>query len=286
MNSGLQSPSLALDLIATHTEQSSNYIDHLIAPPRRLGIIVPYRDRAEHLFQIIPHLATYFTRDKLDSDLSVNIIVVEQPAGAPFNRGLMCNIGYKLLCDSIDYVCFHDVDYLPIWADYRCPDRPTMIIWHGFESRPLDPAQPQVRLLNKIERCFSAVVLIRKEEFEQVNGYPVQYWGWGPEDGELKLRFEHAGYGVEHRKGTFMALDHVNAGYDIQGRPTPAHRANQARLDARWQDGKPKYDWRVDGLSSTQFGIIGRWPLGLPPDTRANIRAERVLVTIPHHSPM
>ena len=255
------------------------------ALPRRLGIVIPYRDRVEHLFQTVPHLATYFTRDKLDVDLSVRIIVVEQPVGGPFNRGLMCNIGYKLVRDAIDYVCFHDVDYLPIWADYRCPDLPTMIIWHGFESRPLDPAQPQARLLNKVERCFSAVVLIRKEQFEHVNGYPVQYWGWGPEDGELRLRLELTGYGVRHRKGTFMALDHINAGYDVQGRPTPAHCANQALFNSRWEGGQPKYDWRADGLNSTRFEIVGRWPLGLPPETRNDIRAERVLVTLLHNSP-
>ena len=40
-----------------------------IADPRyskRLAIIVPYRDRADHLARFVPHLVAYFERDKLD----------------------------------------------------------------------------------------------------------------------------------------------------------------------------------------------------------------------------
>jgi hypothetical protein len=57
----------------------------------------------------------------------------------------MKNVGFMLLRERIDYVCFHDVDYLPIWADYSLVDTPTMIVWYGFESRPLDPQQPEKR---------------------------------------------------------------------------------------------------------------------------------------------
>lgn len=31
----------------------------------RLAIVVPYRDRAEHLARLVPHLATFFERDRL-----------------------------------------------------------------------------------------------------------------------------------------------------------------------------------------------------------------------------
>src|SRR5262249_11991833 len=112
----------------------------------RLGVVVPYRDRAEHLTQLLPHMAAYFTRDKIDKDIPVTLAIVEQPFGLPFNRGLIKNIGFKLLRDSIDYVCFHDVDFLPIWADFRWPDLPTMLIWYGYESQLIDPSQPSKRI--------------------------------------------------------------------------------------------------------------------------------------------
>ena len=31
----------------------------------RVAIVVPYRDRAEHLARLVPHLVTYFERDSL-----------------------------------------------------------------------------------------------------------------------------------------------------------------------------------------------------------------------------
>ena len=81
---------------------------------RRLAIVVPYRDRAEHLSQLLPHFQTYFQRDKLDSFLKVSFHVVEQAGTGPFNLGKVRNCGYMLSRDDSDYTCFHDVDYLPI----------------------------------------------------------------------------------------------------------------------------------------------------------------------------
>jgi len=85
---------------------------------KRLAIIVPYRNRAEHLRQFVPHVATYFQRDKLDRNIPISIHVVEQSGNAAFNRGRILNCGYVLARESADYVCFHDVDYLPVWTDY------------------------------------------------------------------------------------------------------------------------------------------------------------------------
>ena len=68
----------------------------------RLGIVIPYRNRSDHLFQIVPHLARYFSRHQIDSEIPVQIAVIEQPTGLPSNRGLLCNIGFKVLCDAVD----------------------------------------------------------------------------------------------------------------------------------------------------------------------------------------
>jgi hypothetical protein len=77
----------------------------------------PYRDRAQHLAQFIPHVVTYFERDKLDRQIAVTINIVEQAGNAPFSRGRLANCGFLLTRDTSDYVCIHDVDYLPMWAD-------------------------------------------------------------------------------------------------------------------------------------------------------------------------
>ena len=127
---------------------------------RRLAIVVPYRDRAEHLSQLLPHFQTYFQRDKLDSFLKVSFHVVEQAGTGPFNLGKVRNCGYMLSRDDSDYTCFHDVDYLPIWADYSWTPTAARLIWHGLRL-PEDP-----------EYFFGAANLFDNSVFEKLNGFP------------------------------------------------------------------------------------------------------------------
>ena len=247
---------------------------------KRLGIIVLYRDRKEHLAQLVPHLAAYFTRDKVDSAVPVKLVIVEQAPGLPFNRGLINNIGYALLRGEVDYVCFHDVDFLPIWADYSYPELPTMIIWFGMESRPFDPARPDKRIWYRLERCLAAVVLIRNEQFEQANGFSNRYWGWGPEDTDLQRRLEQVGFNTAHRKGTFMPLDHVHQGFDAEGRPKPVQIRNDGLCESRWQ--VPNDEWRSEGLCTATYRVTATQPIALPDGTRPNIVMTHLRVEFPH----
>ena len=54
---------------------------------RKLAIIVPYRDRAEHLQALVAHLHNYFRHDKLDRAIPWTLHVVEQADARPINRG-------------------------------------------------------------------------------------------------------------------------------------------------------------------------------------------------------
>jgi N-terminal region of glycosyl transferase group 7 len=94
---------------------------------------------------LIPHSRKFFSTDRFNSEIPCRILIVEQALGLPFNRGAILNIGFSLLAPQLDYVCFHDVDLLPISADYRLSNAPAMIISHGlgfsldFVSRSLAP---------------------------------------------------------------------------------------------------------------------------------------------------
>jgi len=89
--------------------------------PPRLGIIVPYRDRQQHLDAFIPYMGEFF---RANSEISCRVLVVEQTSGLPFNRGAIRNIGFLYLALQMDYVCFHDGDLLPVTADYRQANNP------------------------------------------------------------------------------------------------------------------------------------------------------------------
>jgi N-terminal region of glycosyl transferase group 7/N-terminal domain of galactosyltransferase len=209
---------------------------------KRLAIVVPYRERAEHLEKFVPHLRTYFERDKLDRQIAVSIHVVEQAGRAPFNRGMIKNSGYKLVKDSADYVCFHDVDYLPIWADYGWSAQPARLIWHGLTLR------------EDWQRFFGGVVLFDNAAFEQINGYPNAYWGWGPEDLELGFRCDLSGLGFERRDGTYMALPHKHAGFTAPG----VHSEEARHTHSVWAERRLRLEplMAEDGLKTLQFTLL------------------------------
>ncbi|EHR01373.1 galactosyltransferase-related protein [Bradyrhizobium sp. WSM471] len=164
--------------------------------PTTLGIIVPYRDRSEHLAALIPHLLAFFARDTLSSTVAVRIMVSEQAGNLPFNRGFVNNAGFQAMAPDVDYVCFHDVDLLPEEADYRLSERPAMAISDGLNSS----FTPEF-----VRQLFSAVVLMSKEHFSSANGFSNDYWGWGFEDVDLRERLLRVGCSIEHRPGRFGA---------------------------------------------------------------------------------
>ena len=57
----------------------------------KLGIVVPYRDREEHLSRFIPSIKKHLKDINIDD---YEIFVVNQDNDLHFNRGWLCNIGF------------------------------------------------------------------------------------------------------------------------------------------------------------------------------------------------
>lgn len=243
-------------------------------------IVVPYRDREAHMRQFVPHVRAYFARDSLARTIDYGVLVVEQEAGLPFNAGLLRNAGFALGAGAFDYVCFHDVDYLPMWADYRWCESPTPILWHGAGMRPVAPGQSAVVVKHDLEQLFGGVLLVPKQPFVDVDGYSNAYWGWGYEDIDLRERFVRAGIALGRRRGTFIALGHRNAGYELTGAPNAIARLNGALFDRK----RASPDAAPDGLSTNAFEVLDRQPIADAPEPERAALWERVVVR-PHLSP-
>jgi hypothetical protein len=212
---------------------------------KRLNIVIPYRNRADHLNKFVPLVRAYFARDKLDREIPYRVLVIEQEHGLPFNRGALKNVGFVLGRNESAYTCFHDVDYLPVWADYSYPRIPTSIVWYGA-NHTID---------HTLETFFGAVVLIDNKQFSMVNGYSNSYWGWGYEDDDLRNRFGSAGIRIGRRKGTFQPLPHDNEGYRTNGDPTAISRVNGQIFMESWKSGS---NARRDGLDSLVYEVLDR----------------------------
>jgi|SaaInl59LU_5_DNA_1037362.scaffolds.fasta_scaffold01927_5 hypothetical protein len=135
----------------------------------KLGVIIPYRNREEHLEEFLPALQTYLTRKGIE----YLIYIVEQDDGKAFNRGALCNIGFKAASQNrCDYVIFHDVDMIPMNVDYSYSDKPIHL---ASDDLPFDS-------------YFGGVTLFPTETFKKINGFSNNYWGWGYEDDDLLYR--------------------------------------------------------------------------------------------------
>ena len=232
---------------------------------KRLAIVVPYRNRQQHLDQFVPHMRAYFARDKTDRTIDYRVIIVEQEQGTPFNRGALKNIGFVLTEPHTDYICFHDIDYLPIWADYSWAGVPTPIVWYGAEERPIAPGRTNCVARHNLDHFFGGAVLVPNGAFRAVNGYSNDYWGWGFEDEDFKLRFAVAGIEPGRRKGTFLPLAHDSEGFRLDATPSAIALVNQQMMQERWRAGLP-----ADGLSTLKFEVIARASLPDPlPERRA-----------------
>ncbi len=215
----------------------------------RLAIIVPYRDRRDHLAKFVPHISAYLARDKRAAGVKHSISIIEQSNGAPFNAGKLKNVGFHLTEASHDSFCFHDVDYLPIAAEYSNAKSPARLIWHGL------------RLEENYIDFFGAVVLFNRDDFRRVNGYSNRYVGWGFEDIDLHLRCIAAGLTIERRDGRFQSLPHKHRGASSDGRLAPETLRNRDLFNTSMAELKRTRTIPDDGLSDLVFAVEAQTPI-------------------------
>lgn len=153
-----------------------------------ISFIIPYRDRSQHLVKFMQHMTPLFP--------AAEFLVIEQTNTKPFNRGKLLNIGFQL--SKGDYVALHDVDMIPVKADYSFPGNPTHLATKASQFAYKMP----------FPEYFGGVVLISREDMIKCNGYHNEFWGWGGEDDSFRLRVLEAGLKIDSREGIFNSLPH------------------------------------------------------------------------------
>ncbi|XP_066527704.1 beta-1,4-galactosyltransferase 5 [Hoplias malabaricus] len=195
-------------------------------PRWKVAILVPFRNRHEHLPILFRHLIPILQRQRLQFGL----YVVEQASDEPFNRAMLFNVGFKEAMKDMrwDCVIFHDVDHL------QENDRN----YYGCSEMPRHFAVK----LNKYyymlpyDEFFGGVSGLTSVQFQKINGFPNAFWGWGGEDDDLWNRVQYAGYTVSRPPGDigrYMSIPHHHRG-EVQflGRYTLLrHSKERQRLD-------------------------------------------------------
>jgi hypothetical protein len=85
-----------------------------------LGIIVPYRDRADHLDEFLFEATRFFAADPINAGISPRFLIVEQAPGLSFNRGALKNVGFRLLEPHRDGT-FRSLPHVDLGSIIRTP---------------------------------------------------------------------------------------------------------------------------------------------------------------------
>ncbi|KAM3624346.1 uncharacterized protein V6R79_022254 [Siganus canaliculatus] len=153
---------------------------------QKVAIIIPFRNRSEHLKYWLHYLHPILQRQQLD----YGVYVINQDGEESFNRAKLMNVGYAESLKEYDYNCFvfSDVDLVPMddRNTYSCFSQPrhlsAFVDKHGFR---LPYAQ-----------IFGGVSAMSKDQYLKINGFPNNYWGWGGEDDDVSNRLKCKGMSI------------------------------------------------------------------------------------------
>nr|XP_046220958.1 beta-1,4-galactosyltransferase 5 [Oncorhynchus gorbuscha] len=211
-------------------------------PRWKVAILVPFRNRHEHLPILLKHLIPALQRQRLQ----FAFYVVEQVGSEPFNRAMLFNVGFQEAMRDLDWDCmvFHDVDHM-LENDrnyYGCGDMP----------RHFAVKLNKYSYMLPYNEFFGGVSGLTVEQFTKINGFPNAFWGWGGEDDDLWNRVQYANYTVSRPQGElgrYMSIPHHHRG-EVQflGRYTLLRRSKERQS--------------LDGLNNLRYSpLLSRRPL-------------------------
>lgn len=199
----------------------------------RVAILIPYRNREEHLKIFIYNIHRVLARQQID----YGVFVIEQGDNKEFNRAKLFNVGYLESTALYDYQCFvfHDIDLVPVDDRnvYTCPQHPRHMSVR-IDSRS---GVPYVLM-------FGGVSALSKELMLRVNGYSNLYWGWGGEDDDMTFRLKHIKQTILRRPADiarYTSLKHA---------PSKKNPGRHAILN-KWKE-----RYTNDGLNSVKYKIM------------------------------
>ncbi|XP_071478688.1 beta-1,4-galactosyltransferase 6-like [Diadema antillarum] len=166
----------------------------------KVAIIIPFRDRFQHLPIFLRHIVPLLQRQQLE----FSIFVTEQNNNLRFNRAMLMNVGFveALNFTAYDCVIFHDVDHIALNANnyLGCDDMPRHFI--------SGEAMWGYKIL--YEALFGGVTGLTTKQMRAINGLPNVYWGWGGEDDEFAQRVKSHNFHRTRPTGEIGYFDTIN----------------------------------------------------------------------------
>lgn len=204
--------------------------DEILRQDHPLTVLVPYRNRALHLSELLQGMQHY--------DPAARIVVANQVDDWPFNAGAVRNIAFLEAVwkyPETSWVCFMDVDNVP-------------------QSSLVTIPQPEANQVIKVFGHYHSVGgiwTIRTVDFLKVDGYPTNFWAWGMEDMLLQRRLCLVGHLAIQQPTYVRGCQTVISDPDHE-RTYNAVSLNQAKFDQNIFEGLTTFQYTVDSLANIQ----------------------------------
>ncbi|KAF3706468.1 Beta-1,4-galactosyltransferase 4 [Channa argus] len=209
-----------------------------------VAILIPHRNRERHLLYLLHHLHPFLQRQQLH----YAIYVIQQEGDETFNRAKLLNVGYLEALKDYNWECFifHDVDLVPENDHnlYICDNQPKhLVVGRNVTGYKL-----------RYKGYFGGVTALTKDQFFEVNGFSNNYWGWGGEDDDLRMR-------VELHKMKIMRPPASVARYTMVFHKRDS--GNEINKNRMMLLRRTPYVWKKDGLNSCSYKTLSvdRLPL-------------------------
>ena len=197
--------------------------------------------------------------DKMNQALEpykYHIFIIEQSQdGHPFNIGKLKNVGFNIVKDyekkhkgvKFTNFIFTDIDMLP--DDELLPYYTNPI--NGILSLAIRGTRYE-QMDTKTRKVFLGGVLgFDRESFEQINGYPNNFWGWGGEDDALIYRLAASNVSTVHMPKSGKVVD-------LEEKMTVQEKLKNTVIDdKKWE--KLFIDttnWRTNGMSTLEYKLL------------------------------
>ncbi len=225
---------------------------------KKLAIFIPYRNRAEHLKIFIPKIGNFLKKQRIKYE----IFVIEQKDSGFWNKGALFNIGVEKYGKNFDYYCFHDVDLVPIKADYSYFSQPIRLISEYSEkNKEIYKKSAQ----GKYNHHFGGAVSLTKEAFEQINGFSNLYLHYGNEDDDFLMRLLLQGYiPIKNLSGYYLNLPHPKSKIVSPTGKISKNIFEKQKLRARFKRNKKHFSMvkrgikppNLEGLNTVQYRLF------------------------------
>jgi len=215
-------------------------------PVEKVAIIIPFKDREDHLVKWLFHMHQLLVRQRRQY-----CVIVAEPIGSGhFNKGSTMNAAVReSISEGFDCVILHDVDMMLENGHniYQCQEQPTQLC----------PFIDKFNYKDHYGTEFGGVTMLKPEQYIKANGYSNLYWGWGKEDDDMAFRIKQSGQlaskPVNYDAGRYSMIPHQHPWAFRNNKNTD--KDSDLRFLSLSNIGNNRYRYAYEGYNSLKYKV-------------------------------